>query len=87
MDSAPPRLTHGRVVSGRLKRHRKAHENNSRLVLFALDMGGPNMRCSKGEKKGAYMNWVQIIAEREAALGRRLTPDEAMALWREVRGQ
>jgi len=45
------------------------------------------MRCSKGEKKGATMNWVQIIAEREAALGRRLTPDEALALWKQVRGQ
>ena len=32
------------------------------------------------------MNWAQIIAEREAALGRRLTPEEALALWREVRG-
>ena len=30
--------------------------------------------------------WEQIIAEREAALGRKLTPDEAIALWREVRG-
>jgi hypothetical protein len=64
-----------------------AHENNSWLVLFALDIDGPNMRCSKGEKKGANMNWAQIIAEREAALGRRLTPDEALALWKQVRGQ
>jgi hypothetical protein len=30
--------------------------------------------------------WEQLIAEREAALGRRLTPDEAVALWKEVRG-
>lgn len=32
------------------------------------------------------MNWNELIAAREAALGRRLTPDEALALWREVRG-
>jgi len=30
--------------------------------------------------------WEQLIAEREAALGRSLTPDEAVALWKEVRG-
>lgn len=30
--------------------------------------------------------WEQLIAAREAALGRRLTPEEAIALWREVRG-
>ena len=30
--------------------------------------------------------WERLIAEREAALGRRLTPEEALALWREVRG-
>ncbi len=33
------------------------------------------------------MNWARIIAEREAALGRRLTPEEALALWKQVRGQ
>lgn len=30
--------------------------------------------------------WETLIAEAEAALGRSLTPDEAVALWREVRG-
>lgn len=30
--------------------------------------------------------WEQLIAEREAELGRSLTPDEAIALWKEVRG-
>jgi hypothetical protein len=30
--------------------------------------------------------WEQLIAERYLALRRRLTPDEAVALWKEVRG-
>ena len=30
--------------------------------------------------------WEMIIAEREALLGRELTPSEALALWQQVRG-
>jgi hypothetical protein len=30
--------------------------------------------------------WETLIAEREAALGRKLTAEEALALWKEVRG-
>ena len=50
-----------------------------------LDMMG--LTCDKEmvKTKGAVM-WEQLIAEREAALGRKLTPDEAVALWKEVRG-
>lgn len=52
-----------------------------RIDMMGLTLYGHPMV----KTKGAVM-WEQLIAEHEAALGRKLTPEEAIALWREVRG-
>ena len=53
--------------------------------VIRVDTMGLTCHKERVKTKGAVM-WEAIIAEREAALGRRLTPEEAIALWREVRG-
>ena len=63
---------------------KKMHRGDFSFARW-IDMMG--LTCDKEmvKTKGAVM-WEQLIAEREAALGRKLTPDEAVALWKEVRG-